>query len=82
MFGFCSQGQFGMKLVQSLNPDPKLLAELYPTQLNPPLLPVELPHMLHVPNGAAAQVFPLIETEEDRLAKELEQEVVRSQPLV
>jgi hypothetical protein len=31
MFGFCSQGQFGMKLVQSLNPDPKLLAELYPT---------------------------------------------------
>jgi hypothetical protein len=82
MFGFCSQDQFGMKLVQSLNLDPKLLAELYPTQLNPPLLPVEVPHMLHVPNAAAAQVFPLIETEEDRLAKELEQEVVRSQPLV
>jgi hypothetical protein len=38
--------------------------------------------MLHVPNGAAAQVFPLIETEEDRLAKEMEQEVIRSQSRV
>ncbi|CAM6051253.1 unnamed protein product [Sphagnum compactum] len=76
------KGQFGMKLVQSLNPDPKLLPELYPTQLNPPLLPVELPQMLHVPNCTAAQVFPLIETEEDRLAKEMEEEVVRSQPRV
>ncbi|CAK9863468.1 unnamed protein product [Sphagnum jensenii] len=76
------QGHFGMKLVQSLNSDPKLLAELFPTQLNTPLLPVELPDMLHVPNGTAAQVFPLIETEEDRLAKEMEQEVIRSQAQV
>lgn len=31
------KGNFGMKLFQALNPDPKLLAELYPTQLQPPL---------------------------------------------
>lgn len=31
-----------MRLFQSLNPDPKLLAELYPTQLDPPMaLPIE-----------------------------------------
>ncbi|BBN20515.1 hypothetical protein Mp_Vg00360 [Marchantia polymorpha subsp. ruderalis] len=31
------QGVFCLKLFQSLNPDPKLLAELFPTQLRPPL---------------------------------------------
>lgn len=31
------QGQFNIKLFQSLNPDPKLLAELCPTQLEPGL---------------------------------------------
>lgn len=68
-----------MKLFQSLNPDPKLLAELYPTQLNPPLLPVELPNMVDVCHSSSVQV--LIETEEERLAKELQQDVIRSQPL-
>jgi hypothetical protein len=38
--------------------------------------------MMHVPDGTAAQVFPLIESEEDKLAKEMEQEVIRSQPQV
>ncbi|XP_024528169.1 uncharacterized protein LOC112345517 isoform X1 [Selaginella moellendorffii] len=32
-----SEGNFGLKLFQSLNPDPKLLAEMYPTELKPPL---------------------------------------------
>lgn len=68
-----------MKLFQSLNPDPKLLAELYPTQLNPPLLPVELPNMVDVHHSSSVQV--LIKTEEERLVKELQQDVSRSQPL-
>nr|PNR35710.1 hypothetical protein PHYPA_021560 [Physcomitrium patens] len=32
-----AKGRFNIKLFQSLNPDPKLLAELYPTQLEPAL---------------------------------------------
>ncbi|MCO5566291.1 hypothetical protein L7F22_019967 [Adiantum nelumboides] len=33
------KGNFGMKLFGALNPDPKLLAELYPTKIQPPLHP-------------------------------------------
>ncbi|KAJ7527620.1 hypothetical protein O6H91_16G063900 [Diphasiastrum complanatum] len=32
------KGDFGLRLFRSLNPDPKLLAELFPTQLRPSLL--------------------------------------------
>lgn len=33
------KGNFGLKLFQSLNPDPKLLAELYIIEFRPPMLP-------------------------------------------
>ncbi|CAK9227652.1 unnamed protein product [Sphagnum jensenii] len=78
------KGQFGSRLFQALNPDPKLLAELYPTQLQPPLLPPEPP----LDNGICVKVEitsgaiqMLTETEEEKLAKELEQKVEKAQPL-
>lgn len=80
------QGNFGLRLFQSLNPDPKLLGELYPTQLRPPLLPPEPP----LENGCRPKV-PEKEVEvaheteevlEERLAAELEEKVEKAQPLV
>lgn len=38
-----AQGKFGLKLFQSLNPDPKLLGELYSPLLLPPMPPPEPP---------------------------------------
>eukprot|EP00246_Nothoceros_aenigmaticus_P010361 TRINITY_DN2681_c0_g1_i6.p1 TRINITY_DN2681_c0_g1~~TRINITY_DN2681_c0_g1_i6.p1 ORF type:complete len:591 (-),score=82.34 TRINITY_DN2681_c0_g1_i6:172-1944(-) len=81
------KGNFGLRLFQSLNPDPKFLAELYPTQLRPPLLPPEPP----LENGcrprvAEKEVEVIPETEEtqeeERLAAELEEKVEKAQPLV
>lgn len=37
------KGNFGLKLFQALNPDPKLLAELFCTQLDPPMRPPQPP---------------------------------------
>lgn len=42
-FSLLSQGNFGLKLFQALNPDPKLLAELFCTQLDPPMRPPQPP---------------------------------------
>lgn len=84
------KGNFGLKLFQSLNPDPKLLAELYPTQLEPPLQPPEPP----LNNGIGKRRRELFnetstiedhtgahnETEES-LAAELEMRVEEALPL-
>jgi len=37
--GYVVQGKFGLKLLQSLNPDPKLLGELHSALLLPPMPP-------------------------------------------
>ncbi|KAH9313852.1 hypothetical protein KI387_022479, partial [Taxus chinensis] len=72
------KGWFGLKLFQSLNPDPKLLAEMYPTQINPTLISLEGAKVVSH-NGsskqerkklAGAQSFT-----EERLAAELEAQV-------
>lgn len=43
LLAFALQGKFGLKLFQSLNPDPKLLGELYSPLLQPPMAPPEPP---------------------------------------
>ncbi|KAJ7569547.1 hypothetical protein O6H91_01G083200 [Diphasiastrum complanatum] len=76
------KGNFGLKLFQSLNPDPKLLVELFPTQLNPPLLlrnpSPELNPQLGI-NSTCERVEVPVETEEI-LAAELETKVEKAQP--
>eukprot|EP00271_Cylindrocystis_brebissonii_P005009 TRINITY_DN16964_c0_g1_i1.p1 TRINITY_DN16964_c0_g1~~TRINITY_DN16964_c0_g1_i1.p1 ORF type:complete len:616 (-),score=83.05 TRINITY_DN16964_c0_g1_i1:1243-3090(-) len=90
------KGNFGQKLFQSLNPDPKLLAELYNTQLQPPMLPPEPPLDTgigkkrvdpptdHHGNGVAEASEPLgaaTPDMEESLAAELEMKVEEAVPM-
>jgi hypothetical protein len=75
------KGSFGLKLFQSLNPDPKLLEELYPTQLNPPLFSNEgsqtISNTIIKEEGKRLAGAPSFT--EESLAAELEAKVGKSQ---
>eukprot|EP01018_Ginkgo_biloba_P037217 Gb_01623 [translate_table: standard] len=78
------KGAFGLKLFQSLNPDPKLLGEMYPTQLNPPLPPLEgtstaSPGVSSQEEEEGKRLAGASSFTEERLAAELEAKVVEAQ---
>ncbi|XP_057872299.1 uncharacterized protein LOC131078579 isoform X2 [Cryptomeria japonica] len=76
------KGYFGLKLFQSLNPDPKLLSEMYSTQLNPPLLPLGGAKVVSN-NGSTKEEGKSLagapSFTEERLAAELEAQVDKAQ---
>eukprot|EP01018_Ginkgo_biloba_P029595 Gb_19197 [translate_table: standard] len=74
------KGNFGMKLFQSLNPDPKLLAELYPTQINCSTAPPSSTSPAKADeNGSGLKLSAAPSFTEERLAAELEEEMVKAQ---
>lgn len=76
------KGRFGLKLFQSLNPDPKLLEELYPTQLTPPLFSNEESSTISNNINKEEEGKKLAEATsftEERLVAELEAKVGKSQ---
>eukprot|EP00850_Spirogloea_muscicola_P017748 SM000155S01677 [mRNA] locus=s155:209838:212365:- [translate_table: standard] len=75
------KGNFGLKLFQSLNPDPKLLAELYQTQLSPPLPPPEPPLDSGIGRKINVAVSAATPETEESLAAELEMKVEEALPV-
>lgn len=80
------KGKFGLKLFQSLNPDPKLLGELYPTELDPPMEPPLPPLETGIGSRKSSPSARPVEGDEnpvdneDSLAAELQMKVEDATP--